>query len=137
MRLTGLGPATSENEFELLVFAAVALTKVTNTVQYNSNFSKRQLNVSRRRMVRRGNGGHPMENVQSENRAVERLIRIGEVKRLTGLSTATLYRKISVKEFPRPVRLGANACAWPLSEVQDWIVRRIALRDTDEHGPAA
>ena len=35
-----------------------------------------------------------MANVQVENRPVERLIRIGEVKRLTGLSTATLYRKI-------------------------------------------
>ena len=46
-----------------------------------------------------------MENVQSESRVVERLIRIGEVKRLTGLSTATVYRRISVKEFPRPARL--------------------------------
>ena len=31
-----------------------------------------------------------MASVQSESRAVERLIRIGEVKRLTGLSTAPL-----------------------------------------------
>jgi prophage regulatory protein len=78
-----------------------------------------------------------MENAQSEGRAVERLIRFREVKRLTGLSGATLYRKMSAREFPRPVRLGANACAWLLSEVQDWIARRIALRDTDEHGAAA
>jgi prophage regulatory protein len=69
-----------------------------------------------------------MEDVQHENRPVERLIRIGEVKRLTGISTATLYRKISTKEFPRPVRLGAIARAWPLSEVQDWISARIELR---------
>jgi prophage regulatory protein len=59
---------------------------------------------------------------------VERLIRIDEVKRLTGISTATLYRKISVKDFPRPVRLGAVARAWPLSEVQNWIAGRIELR---------
>ena len=78
-----------------------------------------------------------MENVQSENRAVERLIRFREVKRLTGLSGATLYRKMSAREFPRPVQLGAAARAWLLSEVQDWIARRIALRDTDEHGAAA
>ena len=69
-----------------------------------------------------------MENVQDQNRPVERLIRIGEVKRLTGVSTATLYRKISAKEFPRPVRLGVVARAWPLSEVQDWIAGRIELR---------
>ena len=69
-----------------------------------------------------------MEHVQYENRPVERLIRIDEVKRLTGISAATLYRKISAKEFPRPVRLGAVARAWPLSEVQDWIAGRIELR---------
>jgi prophage regulatory protein len=68
-----------------------------------------------------------MDNAQSEL-LVERLIRVDEVKRLTGLSTATLYRKISAKEFPRPVRLGANACAWPLSEVQAWIAERIERR---------
>jgi len=69
-----------------------------------------------------------MTTVQDDNRPVERLIRIGEVKRLTGLSTATIYRKVSQKEFPRPVPLGAFARAWPLSEVQDWIAGRIALR---------
>ena len=58
----------------------------------------------------------------------ERLIRIDEVKHLTGISTATLYRKISAKEFPRPVRLGVVARAWPLSEVQGWIAGRIELR---------
>ena len=61
-------------------------------------------------------------------RPVERLIRIGEVKRLTGLSTATLYRRMSAEEFPRPVRLGVAARAWPLSEVQNWIAGRIELR---------
>jgi prophage regulatory protein len=62
---------------------------------------------------------------------IERLIRISEVKRLTGISTATLYRKISANEFPRPVRLGIAARAWPLSEVQSWIAGRIELRGHD------
>ena len=69
-----------------------------------------------------------MQNLQIENHLVERLIRIGEVKRLTGLSTATLYRKIAGKEFPRPVQLGVAARAWPLSDVQNWIAGRIELR---------
>jgi prophage regulatory protein len=69
-----------------------------------------------------------MENVKSKDRPEERLIRIGEVKRLTGISTATLYRKISAKEFPPPVQLGVAARAWPLSEVQNWIAGRIELR---------
>ena len=69
-----------------------------------------------------------MASIQLEDRLAERLIRIGEVKRLTGLSTATLYRKISAKEFPRPVQLGVAARAWPMSEVQNWIAGRIELR---------
>jgi prophage regulatory protein len=78
-----------------------------------------------------------MENAVVEHRVIERLIRIGEVKRLTGLSTATLYRKMSAKEFPRPVQLGAAARAWPLSEVQDWISERIAGRSVHERGSAS
>jgi prophage regulatory protein len=69
-----------------------------------------------------------MHIVHNETRPVERLIRLGEVKRLTGLSTATVYRKISIRNFPRPVALGVSARAWPLSEVQDWIAGRIAVR---------
>lgn len=72
-----------------------------------------------------------MQAVQIEDRPAERLIRIDEVKRLTGISTATLYRKISAKEFPRPVQLGVVARAWPLSEVQGWIARRMELRGHD------
>ena len=69
-----------------------------------------------------------MENLQVEDRPAERLLRIGEVKRLTGLSTATLYRKMSARKFPRPVQLGVGARAWPLSEVQSWIADLIVAR---------
>jgi prophage regulatory protein len=69
-----------------------------------------------------------VENIHNADRPVERLIRIDEVKRLTGLSTATIYRKIAAGEFPRPVPIGTLARAWALSEVQDWIAERIAMR---------
>jgi prophage regulatory protein len=73
-------------------------------------------------------------NVTSPSRPVERLIRIGEVKRLTGLSTATIYRKIATGDFPKPVPLGAQARGWLLSEVQDWIAGRVAARSELHHG---
>jgi prophage regulatory protein len=62
----------------------------------------------------------------------ERLIRIAEVKNLTGLSTASIYRKIAAKEFPRPVALGPMARAWPLTEVQRWITGRVSERDQQQ-----
>lgn len=47
-------------------------------------------------------------------------IRLPEVKRLTGLSTATIYRKANEGQFPRQVRLGSQAAAWIKSEVLAW-----------------
>ena len=66
----------------------------------------------------------------------ERLIRIEEVKRLTGVSAATLYRKIAANKFPAPVHLGAVR-TWPVSEVQDWITERIAGRALQEYRDCA
>jgi prophage regulatory protein len=53
-----------------------------------------------------------------------RLIRLPEVKDITGLARATIYRKIQHGKFPRPVKLG-RASAWPASEVHKWIEDRI------------
>jgi prophage regulatory protein len=68
----------------------------------------------------------------TELQLVERLIRIDEVKRLTGLSTASIYRRVAAHDFPAPVRLGASARAWALSEVQAWITSRMAQRVSAE-----
>jgi len=51
----------------------------------------------------------------------DRLLRLPEVLRLTGLSRSTLYRKIKAGEFPRPVKLGKRAVGWRESEVIAWI----------------
>lgn len=73
-----------------------------------------------------------MDHPVDDQPAPERLIRISEVKTLTGLSAASIYRKITANEFPRQVSIGAMSRAWPLSEIQNWIVGRIAERD-DAH----
>jgi prophage regulatory protein len=52
-------------------------------------------------------------------------IRLPEVKRLTGLSTATIYRMAKVGEFPGLVKLGAQAVAWVKSEVLAWSREKI------------
>ena len=57
--------------------------------------------------------------------AQDRLIRMDEVERLTGLKKSTIYNNLRVKGgFPRPLRLGARAVAWRESEVQAWIAAR-------------
>jgi hypothetical protein len=60
-------------------------------------------------------------------------IKIGNVV-LRGVTVAldTDVGQAFVAEFPRPVQLGVAARAWPMSEVQDWIAERIAVRE--HHG---
>jgi predicted DNA-binding transcriptional regulator AlpA len=47
--------------------------------------------------------------------------RIGDVLRITTLSRPTLYRRMAVGRFPRPVHLGGRACGWHQQAVQLWV----------------
>lgn len=57
-----------------------------------------------------------------------KLIRIHEVRNRIGYSKATIYRKVSIGEFPRPYNLGARAVAWLESEIDSWIAERVEAR---------
>jgi len=64
------------------------------------------------------------------------LIRLPEVKRLTGLSTTEIYRRMAEGRFPKSVPLGAKAVAWIESEVRGWVASRIAERETTPPRPS-
>lgn len=53
-------------------------------------------------------------------------IKIAEVRKMTGLSTSTIYERMLAKQFPRQVKLGPRAVAWVKSEVQAWVKERIS-----------
>ena len=57
------------------------------------------------------------------------LERLPQVKARTGLSRSEIYRRISIGDFPAPVKLGQRASAWSKHEVDAWISQRIAQRD--------
>lgn len=57
------------------------------------------------------------------------LLRLPQVKALTGLSRTAIYRRISIGDFPAPVKLGERASAWPEHEIAAWCSDRIAERD--------
>jgi prophage regulatory protein len=65
------------------------------------------------------------------------ILRIETVVAITGLSKPSIYRLVSEKSFPKPVRLTAGARGWQLSEVLAWIEG--LQREGDEHsrGPSA
>lgn len=58
----------------------------------------------------------------------ESILRIGDVKNITGLSNTTLYAMMKNGEFPKPIPLSKQAKGWVSSEVNGWIQARISQR---------
>lgn len=59
-----------------------------------------------------------------EKLAYYRIMRLGEVMELTGLSRATLYRLMSEDAFPQSVEIGKGAIGWHAGEVLEWLATR-------------
>jgi prophage regulatory protein len=60
-----------------------------------------------------------------------RYIRLPEVCARVGLKRSTVYRLISLGRFPKHIKLSEHASAWIESEVDDFMIARIAERDHD------
>lgn len=63
------------------------------------------------------------------NDNTQALRKLPQVCSQTGLSAATVYRKVKEGNFPAPVKLGARASAWVGIEIDRWVAERIATRD--------
>ena len=64
--------------------------------------------------------------MQHHQVTVDRLLRRPEVELATGMKRATLYRDMALGRFPRPVKIGKRAVAWPQSVIDAWIADRKA-----------
>lgn len=49
------------------------------------------------------------------------LLRMPEVRRRTGLSVATVYRREAARTFPTRVRLGPKSVAWYQSDIDAFV----------------
>lgn len=54
----------------------------------------------------------------------DRLMRVAEVERLTGMSRSTLYRRIRDEGFPAPIDVGGRSIRWSQAAVLTWIEER-------------
>lgn len=52
----------------------------------------------------------------------DRFLRIKEVVCRTGLSRATVYRKIEAGTFPGQVRIAERCCGWRESAIAEWML---------------
>ncbi len=52
------------------------------------------------------------------------ILRLPAVKQRTGLSRATIYRKMQACEFPRAKQLSTNCVGWVAAEIEAWLTDR-------------
>ncbi|WJS97864.1 helix-turn-helix transcriptional regulator [Novosphingobium humi] len=51
-------------------------------------------------------------------------LRMPDVIRRTGMSRATVYRRIGAGEFPRQRQISPNVVGWLDHEITEWIISR-------------
>ena len=61
----------------------------------------------------------------SARRESDRLLRLPEVQRLTGLRRSAIYEQMQKGIFPRSVKAGPRAATWSEAAIQTWISDRI------------
>jgi prophage regulatory protein len=57
-----------------------------------------------------------------------KLLRIKQVKEMTTLSQATIYRLVAKGSFPKQFTIGDRAAVWLEDEILDFLNERIAAR---------
>lgn len=62
----------------------------------------------------------------------ESLLRRKRVTEVTGLSEGTIYHLMSKGLFPKPVKVGPRAVAWPATDIGTWVAERIAARNLNQ-----
>lgn len=56
------------------------------------------------------------------------MLKLKDVKKMTGLSRSTIYAYIEKGIFPAQVKIGARSVAWIEQEINEWLDSRIMLR---------
>ena len=60
------------------------------------------------------------------------VLRRKQVESITGLSRSSIYSKMEIGTFPKPIKLSERSVGWLDSEVQDWLKSRVAETRKEE-----
>jgi prophage regulatory protein len=52
------------------------------------------------------------------------VLRLPEVRRLTGLGRSTIYRRIGDGRFPQQLDLEGGLVGWSRAEIEEWLANR-------------
>ena len=65
----------------------------------------------------------------------QRILRLADVERKTGLRKSAIYNGIAAGTFPRPIQLTARARGWRCADIDEWIASR-PKTDIPQHASA-
>ena len=60
----------------------------------------------------------------------QRILRMAEVKTITGLSRSSIYEMMKCNQFPKSIKIGKRAIGWISAEIFSWIEGRVKSRTT-------
>jgi prophage regulatory protein len=63
----------------------------------------------------------PERDIRSFQPFGDNHVRLPEVERRTGMSRATIYRRIAEGRFPEQISMAGNIAAWRESELAEWL----------------
>ncbi|WP_456382934.1 helix-turn-helix transcriptional regulator [Hydrogenimonas sp.] len=63
--------------------------------------------------------------MNTSTKSPERLIRIKEVMKLTGLGRSTVWQYAKTGKLPKPIKISDRYTAWRLSEIEAWMAEKI------------
>jgi prophage regulatory protein len=63
------------------------------------------------------------------NQRADEVVRLADLPRYTGLRRTQIQHYIDKNDFPQPIKLGARAKGWLMSEIRAWQNARIAARE--------
>jgi prophage regulatory protein len=64
-------------------------------------------------------------NVPKDLLMAKIILRLPAVKKRTGLGRSTIYSRIALGKFPRPIRLSERCVGWLEDDIEIWVDQRI------------
>jgi prophage regulatory protein len=72
-------------------------------------------------------GELPLEEPKpTEHPKHQRILRLAQVREVTGLGRSCIYQLQAQKQFPQRIKISGRAVGWIESEVQQWVAKRIS-----------
>lgn len=107
------------------------LTITINEHDHPSLFPNDELSEAQKRLVTQIARTAVAEYVAATSAAprdpsVDRIVRLSEVVKITGLCRSTIYRRMDEGSFPKSMSLGARSVGWKESQITTWFNERQA-----------